>query len=296
MYKVCRYIMFKGLLGAAALTTSMGTAMAAGPALTGIDLKLINDSNPAKAEFERDIEATSSVLGRVTASLYSRDLGSSAAHASGFSLNASASYEHNADLEGLGESRYRVGAGWFRENKASGLAPLWSFSLGLGYLDSETHIRDSAIVDLLGSVNFQPTNFFDSTIGARIELRQADTEVFDTTKSTLFITGNFSPVARLVLRAGFRVVLGHEVSTATPTLNIVNTAIAIEPDDAFGGRDANRFAYLLDANSAILEAGLGYVFSDAFEANLLYRVVSTEAENDISYDRNMLELTLSFSL
>ncbi len=264
--------------------------------ISGFDIKFINDSNPAKAEFDRDIEATNSVLARVTGTAFSTMLVEQPNLLSALSFNGSASYEHNIDIEALGESRFRVSMDWFREYTAASLAPFYRASLGLGYLDSETSIRDSAIVDVSASVNIQPTQFFDSTLGLRYELREADTEVFDTSKATVFLTANFAPVERLILRAGLRYVTGNEVSTATPTVNIVNTAVAIEPDDAFGGRDENRFAYLLDADSALLEVGLGYLVSDAIETNLLYRIVSTSADGDIGYDRNMLELTFSYSL
>jgi hypothetical protein len=274
--------------------SAAGTAGAA--ELTGVDLKFINDSNPAKAEFDRDIEATSSVLGRLTGSLYSVPLTSNELISSGISISGSASFEHNLDIEGLGESRYRVGLGWFREAKKGAGNPFVRLSLGAGYLDSETEIRDSVLIDMGGSINFQPTNFFDTTLGVQAEVREAETEVFDTTKTTLFATANFSPVPRLVFRTGLRYVIGDEVSTATPTLNIVNNAKAIEPDEAFGGVPANRFAYLIDANSAIAEAGIGYSISGTVQANLLYRFVSTEADGDISYERSLIEFTIGIDL
>lgn len=267
-----------------------------GPALSGFDLRYINDSNPAKAEFDRDIEATGSFMARVTGSFYSNMLVQQTNLLSGISFNGSASYELNPDIEELGETRFRLSADWFREYTTAQLAPFYRLSLGVGALDSESAIRDSTIVDVSASVNFQPTNFFDSTLGVRYEVRDADTDVFDTSKATVSLTANFSPFERLILRAGLRYVTGNEVSTATPTLGIVNAQDVIEPDDAFGGIAANRFAYLLDADSALVEVGLGYVFSDAIESNLLYRIVSTTAEGDIGYDRNMLEFTLSYSL
>ncbi|MFK7994442.1 MAG: hypothetical protein AB8B87_09920 [Granulosicoccus sp.] len=271
-------------------------AKSSGPAITGIDLRYINDSNPAKAEFDRDIEATGSFLGRVTGTFYSNLLVQQSNLLSGISFNGSASYEINGDIEELGESRYRVSADWFREYTTASLAPFYRLSLGLGMLDSESAIRDSSIVDVSASVNFQPTNFFDTTLGVRYEVREAETEVFDTSKATVSLTANFSPLQRLILRAGLRFVTGNEVSTATPTISIVNAQDVIEPDDAFGGFEENRFAYLLDADSTLLELGLGYVVSDAIETNLLYRIVSTSAAGDIGYDRNMLELTFSYSL
>ena len=145
-------------------------------------------------------------------------------------------------------------------------------------------------------MNLQPTNFFDSTLGLRFEVREADTEVFDTTKTTAFITANFSPFERLILRTGLRYVTGDEVSTATPTSTIVSVADAIELDDAFAGGDEDRFAYLLDADSVLFELGVGYVVSDAIETNLLYRNISTNADEGIGYDRDMVELTISYSL
>lgn len=267
-----------------------------GPAISGFDLKYINDSNPAKAQFDRDIEQTGSFQARVTGSLLSTLLVQRSDLLSGLSFNGSASYELNADIEELGESRYRLSIDWFREYTTASLAPFYRLSLGAGYLDAESAIRDSAIVDVLASVNLQPTDFFDSTLGLRYEVREAETEVFDTAKATVFLTANFSPIERLILRTGVRFVTGNEVSTATPTVSIVNTANVIEPDDAFGGREAERFAYLLDADSLLLEVGIGYVVSDAIETNLLYRIVNTTADEDIEYDRNLLELTFSYSL
>lgn len=272
------------------------SSMTSAAELTGVDLKYIYDSNPAKAEFDRDIESTSSVLARITGSLYSLPLSSSENISSGLSVSGSASFEHNFDIDNLGESRYRIGLGWFRESKKVKNSPFVRLSLGATYLDSQTEIRDSLLVDFGGSVNFQPTNFFDTTIGLQAELREAETEVFDTTKTTLFATANFSPIPRWVFRTGLRYVIGNEVSTATPTLDIVNNAEAIEPDEAFGGVPANRFAYLIDANSAIAELGVGYGISGTIQANLLYRYVNTEADGDISYDRNLIEFTIGIDL
>lgn len=264
--------------------------------LTGVDLKLISDSNPAKAEFDRDIEATSSFLGRVSGNLYTRQLSSDEIVSSGFSINGSASYEHNADIEGLGESRYRASVDWFRENKKGTGTPFVRLGLGTTYIDSQTERRDGIAVDVGASINFQPTSFFDTTLGIQLAVTDAQTSVFDTAKSTLFATANFSPIPKFVLRTGFRVVFGDEVSSATPTLNIFNNAQVIEPDEAFGGVAENRFAYLIGATSAIAELGAGYGITDRVKANILYRYVSTEADGGISYDRSLVEFTIGIDL
>ncbi|MEE9318974.1 MAG: hypothetical protein V3U76_00865 [Granulosicoccus sp.] len=276
-----------------ALLCHAGTLSAAG--ISGIDLQYINDSNPAKAEFDRDIEAVGSVRGRISVDLFSKELTNTDFVSSGISLGGVASYEHNLDISALGESQYRISLGGFHENKRRRGLPFYRYSLSLGYVDSETQIRDSTALGLSVSVNHELAPFFDTTVGLLVEKREAETEVFDTIKTQLFATANFSPVARFVLRAGLRYVIGDEVSTATPTLEIVNTAAVIESDPAFGGVDANRFAYLIDANSVVVETGFGYEMSNLIETNLLYRFISTDADGDISYERSLLELTLSLN-
>jgi len=263
--------------------------------ISGIDLQFLNDSNPAKAEFDRDIENTGSIRGRIAIDLYSKQIKETEFTSSGLTLDGAGSYEHNLDIAELGQNQYGISLGGFHENRQRLGLPFYRYSLSLGYIDSETEIRDSIVVGLTFSVNYELTPFFDTTVGLLLEKREAETDVFDTLKTQLFATANFSPVSRLVLRAGIRYVVGDEVSSATPTLEIVNTAAEIESDPAFGGINANRFAYLINANSVVAEAGLGYEVSSLVETNLLYRYVTTEADGDISYDRSMLELTLSLN-
>lgn len=261
--------------------------------ITGLDLQFIGDSNPARAEFESDIEGTTAAKVRATGTLYSVPLREEELFTSGVAIGASASASHDADIEELGETRVGLSLGAFFENRRVRGTPFIRTSIGVSYLDSESAIRDSVLVDLGLSLNVQPTAFFDATLGLLVESREAETDVFDTLKSQIFLTGNFSPFERIVLRAGARLVVGQEVSTATPTLAIVGAAQVIEPDDAFGGVEAGRFAYLIDATSAILETGVGLKLGQRVETNLLYRYINTSADADIGYDRNMIEFTIS---
>lgn len=276
------------------LLTAPGSASAAG--ITALDLRFTGDSNPAKAEFDRDIESSSAVDARLSANLFGDTLVETNRISRGYSVDLSAGYGHDFEFDGLGESVYRLSGGFFHESKSRSFSPFYRAGVGLSWIDSETDIRDGAALDLSASINLQPAPFFDTTLGAGFESRQAETDVFDTNKARVFLTANFSPAPRLVLRTGARVVIGDEVSTATPTLSIVNSANVIEPDPAFGGAEEERFAYLIDATSLILEAGLGYDVSTMIEANLLFRHVSTEADGDIGYERDLLELTVSFNL
>lgn len=263
--------------------------------ITGLDFQFVADSNPARAEFSRDIEASGTIEGRITLNLADWELTNTEQKLSGVAINSLFSYDHNLDFDLLGESRYRLSIGYFSENRNASGSPFFRFGAGIGYLDSESAIRDSIIVDVLTSLNFQITPIIDTTLGAGIEFREADTEVFDTTKGQIFLTANVSPIPRLILRSGVRYVVGNEVSTARPTYSIVNNSLEIEVDDVFSDSVENRLAYLVDANSLLLEAGLGYDISATIQANLLYRFITTDATGDIGYERGMTEFTLSYN-
>ena len=259
--------------------------------ISSIDVALIADSNPAKTQFDRDIERASAIRAGINVHLNSIPLDD----ASGFEFDFRTSIEGNVDISGLGESVYLVGAEFFRENKDLPAEPLFALRAELGYTDSETDIRDAAMVSLSASGNWQPMPFFDFTAGARIDLRQARTEVFDTTKGQLFTRANFTPAERVTLRSGLSFVFGNEVSTATPTLAVVNTASAIEPDNAFGGFDERRFAYLLDATSVILEFGANVELTPQISGDIGYRFINTQADEDISYDRYLLTISARYA-
>lgn len=258
--------------------------------ITSVEAAFTADTNPARAQFDRDIESSNSILAGLSVALGSVALEND----SGVDFDATLSADTHVDIEELGQTVGRVGAEWFKESD-TGWAPLYTVRGELGFIDSETDIRDSAVVGIAVAGNWQPAPFFDYTLGARVDLRQAASDVFDTTKLQLSAVASFTPAARVILRSGFRVVVGNEVSTATPTLAIVNNADAIEPDNAFGGFDATRFAYRLDANSMLLEFGANFEVTPLVSMDLGYRYVNTQADDDIDYDRSLFALSLRYS-
>ena len=165
----------------------------------------------------------------------------------------------------------------------------------LGYTDSETDIRDAGMLGISASGNWQPLPFFDFTAGARADFRFASSEVFDTAKGQLFTQANFSPAGRVVLRTGLSLVFGDEVSTATPTLAIINAASSIEPDNAFGGFEAERFAYNLNATSVILELGANMEFTPQISGDIGFRYVDTQADENISYERYLFTVSARYA-
>lgn len=260
--------------------------------VNSLDLAFIADSNPSKAQFDRDIFETNSLRLGVNASLFSKEIDDT----SSIEFDARVAFESNSSVEELGESIYTVGFGYFKEFEESRGVPILTVRSEISYLDSETDIRDSSVFGVAVSGNWQPAPFFDFSLGSRFDLRTAETDVFDTQKLQIFGLANFSPTRSTSLRSGITLVLGDEVSTATPTVAIVNSSDAIEPDNAFGGFEDRRFAYLLDANSAILELGALMEFTPQISADLGYRFIHTRADDPIDYDRYLVTMSLRYAL
>ena len=259
--------------------------------VTSADVAFIADSNPAKAQFDRDIERANSLRAGLNVLIHSKAINEQ----SGIDYNFRASFEVNTSIEELGESVYLGGIEYFKENETLPGSPLFVLRGELGYTDSETDIRDAAMVGIIASGNWQPLPFFDLTAGARADFRISSSEVFDTTKGQFFAQANFAPASRVILRSGLSLVFGDEVSTATPTLAIINAASSIEPDNAFGGFDEERFAYNLNATSVILELGANMEITPQISGDVGFRLVNTQADEDISYDRYLFSVSARYA-
>ena len=259
--------------------------------LSSADVTLVADSNPAKAQFDRDIESANSLRAGLNVLVHSITID----ELSGVDFNFRASFEFNTSIEELGESVFLGGVEYFSENETLPGSPLFVLRGELGYTDSETDIRDAGMLGITASGNWQPRPFVDFTAGARADFRFARSEVFDTTKGQFFAQANFSPASRFVLRSGLSLVFGDEVSTATPTIAIINAASSIEPDNAFGGFEAERFAYNLSATSVILELGANTEFTPQISGDIGFRYVDTRADEDIDYQRLLFTVSARYA-
>jgi len=165
----------------------------------------------------------------------------------------------------------------------------------VAYVDSGTDIRDGSTLGIFSSLNYRLLPILDLEVGLRHDARFSDSEVFDTTKSQVFTSVFFGLSPKLSVRAGTQLVFGNEVSTATPTVDIVDSASEITPDGAFGGFDGNRFAYLIDANSFLATFGLSYFFNNTVSADSALTFIRTDAIGDIDYTRTLLSFEVKYN-
>lgn len=253
------------------------------------DLSYVSDDNVRLAQNEDDIredQILSATLrargGRSLDSFSILNYGGSATYNKFNTFDTLDNYEIEANI------RYRFAL-------SSGFtAPIYTLGAKLGGMEFDTEMRDSTFVNLSADLNKWITNTINMTTGFRYNLREAKSEVFDTRDARIFINFDTNLSNSSLVYTTLSLITGDTVSSATPTLAIVNISDAIEPDDAFGGIETNQFAYRFKANTAVVTLGYNHVFTPSISMDLSARYVKSEAKDDadIYYDRTILRASL----
>ena len=130
--------------------------------------------------------------------------------------------------------------------------------------------------------------------GVGYNRRDSVSEVFDLEEFRGFINFDTNFTKTDLVYTTFTYISGDTVSSATPTLDIINVSDAIEPDDAFGGIDANQFAYRIDSNTAVITLGYNRILTRDISLDFSARFVDSEAkdDDDIYYERTIFRASL----
>lgn len=108
--------------------------------------------------------------------------------------------------------------------------------------------------------------------------RKADSGIFDNRQNSAAADFEWQAADALRFNIGFQFQEGDSVSTAAPTLKILLAAEEVQPDDAFGGIAADRYAYRIPAHTRIGSIGFNYALSPAFslDTQVLYARASSD--------------------
>jgi len=249
------------------------------------DLGFAGDDNVNKAQDNDDILEDTFVNGSAGIS-YKQDL----SFRSLLVYRGSLGFESYDEFDGLSNISL-TGAIDYKIQFARGFSAAgYTLTAFIQEHDFESDMRDSTTLGLQGTMAKRFTDRIASTFGLGYKMRESESDVFDTENARFFANLDWVLTDHLVSYGTFQLVLGDVVSSSRPTLDIINKADAIEPDDAFGGLETGYLAYRLDAITGVLTLGLNYGInpSNSFDGSV--ELTKSDADG-IEYYRTVFRLS-----
>ncbi len=253
------------------------------------DIAYINDDNVRLAQDDDDIREDSII----SASIKARG-GKSLDSYTIWNYGGSVTYNQFETFDGL--NHYEVEANTrYRFALSSGFtSPIYTLGARLTGLEFDSEMRDSTIISLSAELTKWLTNTLNMTTGIGFKTRESKSETYDTEEIRFFVNLDTNLSKTDLIYTTFTYITGDTVSSATPTLDIINVSDSIEADDAFGGVDSNQFAYRIDSETFVVTVGYNKIYSPDLSFDFSVRLVDTEAKDDssIGYDRTIFRASL----
>ena len=210
------------------------------------------------------------------------------------SYGGSITYDNFDVFDDLNNLNFNINAKYRFSTSAGFTSPVYSIGVKLGGIESESEMRDSTTFAASFDMNKWITTAISMTTGLGYKLRESKSDVFDTSEGRVFINFDLNLSKAALIYGTYTYIRGDIVSSATPSLAIINAADVIESDDAFGGFTTNQFAYRIDAESQVFTLGYNHIMTRSISIDLSYRYIDSEAteDSDIYYDRTILRASL----
>jgi FimV-like protein len=253
------------------------------------DISLIDDDNVRNAQNDEDIRSDLILSTKVSAKG-----GKSLDSFSILNYGGSATYNKFDTFDTLDNFEIEVNTRYRFALSSGFTSPIYSLGAKIGGREFDTEMRDATFVSLTADLNKWLTNTINMTTGLVFNAQESKSEVFDTSDARIFLNIDTNFSKRDLVYTTFSYITGDTVSSSSPTLDIINAADAIEPDDAFGGIEANQFAYRIDADTVVLSVGYNRILTRDLSFDLSAMYIESEANYDdsISYDRTILRASL----
>jgi FimV-like protein len=253
------------------------------------DLAYIHDDNVRLARDDVDIREDNILSGTLKAT--------AGKSLDGFSLlnyGGSVTYNKFETFDGLDNVEFEVNTRYRFALSSGFTSPIYSLKASLGGAEFDSEMRDATLLSLSAEINKWLTTTINMTAGIGINKQESVSEVFDLSDARVFVNFDTNLSDTDLVYTTFSYITGDTVSSATPTLDIINVSDAIEPDDAFGGVDANQFAYRIDSNTAVITLGYNRIMSRDISLDFSLRYVDSEARDDenIYYERTIFRASL----
>jgi len=241
------------------------------------DLSLINDDNVRLAQDDDDVRSD------VIYSALVRATGAKALDSfSILNYGASASYNKFDTYDKLDNYDFEINTRYRFALSSGFTSPIYSLRAKVGGREFDSEMRDATFYGVSADLNKWLTTTINMTTGVAYNAQDSKSEVFDTEEALIFINFDTNFSKRDLVYTTFTYINGDAVSSSTPSLAVINAADAIEPDDAFGGVDANQFAYRIDSETLVFTLGYNRILTPDVSVDFSARYVESEAKDDSS--------------
>lgn len=251
-----------------------------------LEVSIVGDSNLNKAQSKIDISEDRFYELRASAAYF---FNLNLKHA--LIVSGSMSNEEYTEFKGLSKTAAGLNLTWQFITRSGFNAPLYSLSISVEETDFETDIRDGQTLRFGANINKRLTDRITVISGLDFKQHEADSQVFDNRESRFFTNFDYVLNHQSTLYATYSFISGDIVSTATPTLVILNEAEVLEPDNAFGGATANAIAYRLNAKTQVLNFGFNYAINERNSLDFSVMDIQSRANATIEYDRILFRAT-----
>ena len=253
----------------------------------GIDTELsyTTDNNVTRAQDDADIRADR-VLGVGVGLSLNQPVGTHTRMLSRVFVRGEG-FADNTEL-----SNVAAGFGATFQYRTSGhlLAPTFGLFGKVSVAEFRSSIRNSTFYTGGLSLTKNLTDRMVTTVIVSGTARDSDSLVFDTREGSALLNLDYQMRGGSAWYLSYNFLGGDVVSTAAPTLQILDAAKAVVADDAFGGAAANQFAYRLHAHTQVVTLGFNFPFSAHHALDLSARYAHAEADNNLTYDRTLYSI------
>lgn len=253
------------------------------------DLALVNDDNVRLAQEDDDIRDDLILSGTLKAT-GGKPLDSFTI----WNYGARFTYEKFDTFDELNHYDFDINTRYRFALSSGFTAPIYALGAKLGGLEFDSEMRDSTVLTLSADLNKWVTNTINMTTGIGLKKRESVSEVYDLDESRIFVNFDINFSKTDLVYTTLTYITGDTASSATPSVGIINASDAIEPDDAFGGIDANQFAYRIEASTWVVTLGYNKIMTRDLSLDISARFVDTEADydEDIGYERTIVRASL----
>jgi hypothetical protein len=253
------------------------------------DISVISDDNVRLAQNDIDIREDT-ITSATLKARGGKPVGKRSIWNYGFaaSYNSFGTFDklNNTEIEANTRYRFALSSGF--------TSPVYTLGFKIGGLEFDSEMRDSTVYSLSADLNKRLTNKLNLTAGIGLKTRESKSDAYDTSESRVFLNLDTDLSKVDLIYTTFTYITGDVVSSATPTVAIINAADSIQQDDAFGGIAANQFAYRIESETVVLTLGYNRIFTGNLSFDISARLVDTQASNDssIGYDRTVVRASL----